>query len=66
MKKEYMKVLINENVVPDVGASRQITSLDWFIDESRTIPRSDRGTVAGINFIRLIESCRHLDERSAL
>ena len=24
-------MLINENVVPDVGASWQITSLDWFM-----------------------------------
>ena len=31
MKKGYSKVLINENVVPDVGASWQITSLDWFM-----------------------------------
>ena len=31
MKKGYSKVLINENVVPDFGASWQITSLDWFM-----------------------------------
>ena len=31
MKKGYSKVLINENVVPDAGASWQITSLDWFM-----------------------------------
>ena len=31
MQKGYSKVLINENVVPDQGASWQITSLDWFM-----------------------------------
>ena len=31
MKRGYSKLLINENVVPDVGASWQITSLDWFM-----------------------------------
>lgn len=31
MDKEYSKILINENVVPDVGASWKITSLDWFM-----------------------------------
>ncbi|MCJ1398246.1 hypothetical protein MMC11_001443 [Xylographa trunciseda] len=31
MKPGYSKLLINENVVPDVGASWQITSLDWFM-----------------------------------
>ena len=31
MEKGYSKLLINENVVPDVGASWQITSLDWFM-----------------------------------
>ena len=31
MKKGYSKLLINENVVLDVGASWQMTSLDWFM-----------------------------------
>ncbi len=31
MEKGYSKILINENVVPDVGASWKITSLDWFM-----------------------------------
>ncbi|MCJ1476775.1 hypothetical protein MMC13_005444 [Lambiella insularis] len=31
MEKGYSKLLINENVVPDVGASWQMTSLDWFM-----------------------------------
>ncbi|MCJ1385013.1 hypothetical protein MMC17_008131 [Xylographa soralifera] len=31
MKPGYSKLLINENVVPDVSASWQITSLDWFM-----------------------------------
>ena len=31
MKRGYSKLLVNENVVPDVGASWQITSLDWFM-----------------------------------
>lgn len=29
MKKRYSKILLNENVVPDVGANWQKTSLDW-------------------------------------
>ena len=31
MEPGYSRVLINENVVPDLGASWQITSLDWFM-----------------------------------
>ena len=29
MRKEYSKVLINENIIPTKSASWQITSLDW-------------------------------------
>ena len=28
MKRGYSKILINENIVPDMGASWQVTSLD--------------------------------------
>ena len=31
MEKGYSKILINENIVPDRGASWKITSLDWFM-----------------------------------
>lgn len=31
MKVGYSKLLINENVIPDMGASWQITSLDWIM-----------------------------------
>lgn len=31
MKKGYSKILIHENIVPDTGASWQITSLDWIM-----------------------------------
>lgn len=31
MDKGYSKLLINENVIPDEGASSQVTSLDWFM-----------------------------------
>lgn len=31
MKVGYSKLLISENVVPDLGASWQITALDWFM-----------------------------------
>ena len=31
MEKEYSKILINEDVVPDLGADWRITSLDWYI-----------------------------------
>ena len=29
MEPGYSKILINENVVPDMGASWSMTSLDW-------------------------------------
>ena len=31
MKVGYSKLLINENVIPDMGASWQVTSLDWIM-----------------------------------
>ena len=31
MEKGSSKILINENVVPDVGAPWKMTSLDWFM-----------------------------------
>lgn len=31
MKRGYSKLLINENVVPDLGADWKITSLDWYM-----------------------------------
>ena len=31
MEKGYSKLLINENVIPDRGASWEMTSLDWFM-----------------------------------
>ena len=31
MKAGYSKLLVNEYVVPDMGASWQITSLDWIM-----------------------------------
>ncbi|KAL9633076.1 MAG: hypothetical protein Q9164_004918, partial [Protoblastenia rupestris] len=31
MEKGYSKLLINENIVPDLGADWKITSLDWFM-----------------------------------
>ena len=31
MKPGYSKLLINENVVPDVGAAWSITSMDWLM-----------------------------------
>ena len=31
MRPGYSKLLINENVVPDVGASWSITSMDWLM-----------------------------------
>lgn len=31
MQPGYSKLLINENVVPDVGAAWSITSMDWLM-----------------------------------
>ena len=31
MRPGYSKLLINENVVPDVGAAWSITSMDWLM-----------------------------------
>lgn len=31
MEKGYSKLLINENIIPDQGASWEITSLDWLM-----------------------------------
>jgi len=31
MKKGYSKILIYDNIVPDTGASWQMTSLDWMV-----------------------------------
>ena len=31
MEKGYSRILINEHVVPDIGASWRVTSLDWIM-----------------------------------
>lgn len=31
MEKGYSKILVNELVVPDIGASWSITSMDWLM-----------------------------------
>ena len=31
MRPGYSKLLVNENVVPDVGAAWSITSMDWLM-----------------------------------
>ena len=49
MKKGYSKILINENIVPDIGASWEVTSLDWFM--MALAASSERAEVQWRNFL---------------
>ncbi|KAL9604218.1 MAG: hypothetical protein Q9219_000616 [cf. Caloplaca sp. 3 TL-2023] len=51
MERDYSKILINENVIPDAGAAWQITSLDWTM--MATVASAERTET---QWRRLIES----------